>query len=117
VLHPLREKDLFEILDTITLPKFATLLREKCAIELYATESAKKLIIRESRDEINQTLGARALAAVFDRKVKEAIGNLLELGENGGLSRKDTIVIDTEITDESGEKKEKISIQKVIRSS
>ncbi len=118
VLHPLREKDLLEVLETITLPKLADALKQKQNIELHITDTAKSFIVRESyHDDINRTLGARALAAVVERKIEEKIGNLLEIAENGGLVSGDKILIDTETVVEGEKSKQKICIKKVIRSS
>lgn len=113
VLHPFTEDHLLEILVRMDLPEFISRLPAEYNLEFYFTMEAKIFLVKEATDEINRILGARALEDALQQKLIDVVANLLDLGENGGITNGDRVIID--VTSKEGEPGKKRLIFKKIR--
>lgn len=114
VFHPFSHEDVREIIERLRLPELAKFLL-KLGIKLYITEAVILFLQKEVWDPTNRSLGARAVKSIIERKIKEEVGLMLDLGhddpENGVVSG-DSILIDVEAKE--GESGQQIVIKKFI---
>ncbi len=114
VFHPFSPEDISAIIEKIELPAFAKRLRGR-GIEPFITIEALLFIKKEVMDPTNRSLGARAIKSVIQRRLREAISALIDVGEHGGIVSGDHVLIDVENKDDGDGKR--IVIKKLVRSS
>lgn len=114
VFHPFSPEDISAIIEKIELPMFAERLRGR-GIEFFITDAALLFIKEEAMDPTNRSLGARAIKSVIQRKLREAISALIDVGEEGGIASGDHVLVDVEDKDDGDGKR--IIIKKLVRSS
>lgn len=103
VFHSLGADKLLRIVEEKELPRLVAYAKESYGITLFISAAVRIFIIEEASDQINRSLGARALQHIIRQKIEEPLAVLLDLGETDGVARGDEVYIDVEEID--GKKK------------